>query len=164
MPGVLDESLAETPGSSSQPPRMSAEAESVAITSPADFSRIGVDPVRPSARPPDLACDGRDVVDERKQLDKIVAVPARQSDRQRHTGSVHHQVMLICRFRRNRPAKTQLAPSQRARMLLESTPSHNQAIRRVFERLRSSRCSLSYIPARCHSRSHRQAVTPEQPI
>jgi hypothetical protein len=41
---------------------------------------------------------------------------------------------------------------------------HNQAIRRMFKRLRSSRCSLSYIPARCHSRSHRQAVTPEQPI
>ena len=55
---------------------------------------VGDDPVRPLARSPDLACDGRDAVDEREQLSNVVAVPARQSDRQRHPSGVRQQVML----------------------------------------------------------------------
>src|SRR5919107_3195911 len=50
-------------------------------------------------------------------------------------------------------------------MWLESTTPRDQSIRlAAFRWRRSSRCNLSHTPARCHSLSRRQAVTPEQPI
>ena len=43
---------------------------------------VGDDPIGPLTRPPDLAWNGRDAVEEREQLGNVVAVPARQRDRQ----------------------------------------------------------------------------------
>jgi hypothetical protein len=48
---------------------------------------------------------------------------------------------------------------------LSPRPPRDQSIRpEAFKRRRTSRCSRSHTPARCHSRNRRQAVTPEQPI
>jgi hypothetical protein len=46
------------------------------------------------SEPPDLAWNRRDAVDEREQLGNVVAVPARQRDRQGQACRVHQQVVL----------------------------------------------------------------------
>jgi hypothetical protein len=55
---------------------------------------IGGDALRPAARPPDLAADGRHSVDERDQLCDVVAVAAAERPGERDAGRVDQKVVL----------------------------------------------------------------------
>ncbi len=58
------------------------------------IAAIGEQAVGALAGPPHLPPDGRDAVDERQQLSDVVAVAARQADRERDPGRVAEQMVL----------------------------------------------------------------------
>ena len=71
----------------------------------------GDDSVGRLVEPADLAWVGRAAVEDRKRLGNVVAVPTRQSARQRHFGRVDQQVVLGAgagAVNRRRPAQASL--------------------------------------------------------
>ena len=74
--------------------RFDAAAPWLAPVSVVVIAPVGGDPVGSLAWAADLASNGHDAFDEREQLSDVVAVPARQRDRQRQPGGVHQQVVL----------------------------------------------------------------------
>src|SRR5215207_6690796 len=54
--------------------------------------------LRPPARPPALAPDGRDTLDQRQQLRDVVAVRPRQTQRERDASALDQQVVLAAEF------------------------------------------------------------------
>jgi len=61
-----------------------------------------------------------EAVDERQELGDVVAVATGQADRQRDTGGIAQQVVLLSRLCRGQRAKARFAPPLRARMWLPS--------------------------------------------
>ena len=68
---------------------MCGRCRSVLVVAP-----IGDDSVGSLVEPADLAVVGRAAVEDQKRLGNVVAVPTRQSARQRHPGRVHQWVVL----------------------------------------------------------------------
>jgi hypothetical protein len=58
------------------------------------ITAVGDHSLRALSRSATLARDRPDAIDQRQQLRDVVAVPAGQRDRKRHTGSVDMEVML----------------------------------------------------------------------
>jgi hypothetical protein len=58
------------------------------------IAAVGEQSIGAPARPPDLTPHWADPVDQRKELGEVVAIPAGQRDRQRHSGGVGDQMVL----------------------------------------------------------------------
>jgi hypothetical protein len=116
------------------------------------------------AGPAALARDGPgvQVLQQRQQLRDVVAVPARQRDRERDAGGVDEQVVLGARAGTIDRGWPRQEPPKRARTCEPSTAARDQSIAPAALSLTSRRwCSASHTPACCQSRSRRQHVTPD---
>jgi len=127
---------------------------------------IGVQLVRPLPGSAGLAADGRDGVEQFLEGHAVVDVGPGQQEGERDAAPVGDEVSL-----RARPAPVRRVRAGGPTPLLAGTAALSsearlQSIRPAARRRRSSsRWSRSQTPARCHSRSRRQQVTPDpQPI
>src|SRR5207244_11721435 len=66
----------------------------LAATAGVVVGAVAGDPVRPAARPADLAAHRRDAVDERDQLGAVVAVAAGERPRERDPAALDQEVVL----------------------------------------------------------------------
>jgi hypothetical protein len=127
---------------------------------------VGMQLVRPAARPARLAWDGWHGVEQVLEGPAVVRVGAAQQESERDAAPVGQKVALgaclaaVCRVRPGSGAPLLAA------MDALSMQARLQSIRSAWRKQRSSsRCSRSHTPASCQSRSRRQQVTPDpQPI
>jgi hypothetical protein len=164
-PSVLAQPLAALDATARDPvfdPAPEAGAAAAAMI----IGLVGVQLVRPAARPARLARDGCYRVEQLLEGPAVVSVGAAQQESERDAAPVHDEVALgacLSAIRRVRPGSgTPLL----AAMDALSTQARLQSMRSTWRRRRSnSRCSRSHTPASCQSRSRRQQVTPDpQPI
>jgi hypothetical protein len=99
---------------------------------------------------------GRDRVDQREQLGRVVGVGRRETDRQREAVAVDDQVVLRAELAAvDRVAPGLLAPLL-ARTLTLSTLARLQSMPASSpSQFKSRSCSRCQTPASCQSRSHR---------
>ena len=99
---------------------------------------------------------------ERKQLLDVVAVRAGQAPGKRYPAGIDEEMVLRPWTAPIDRARARLGAPFFARIWLESTTARDHSISPAARSLdRSSTCSRSQTPARCHSSSRRQQVTPE---
>ena len=115
-----------------------------------------------SPRPAGAAADCRYRVEQRDQLGDVVAVAARDRERERDPGRVDEEMLLGAGTASVDRARARFGAPFFACTWLESTIARDHSISSAA-RSRSSRsaCNLSNTPARCHSSSRRQQVTPD---
>lgn len=121
---------------------------------------------RTPKRPADLACNSRNLLDQRQQLGDIMAVSAGQSHRQRDPIGVGHHMVLRALLAAIRGVWAGFGPPKTARTEAESTTAREKSIWSACRNwLSNTRWILSHTPAFCQSRRRRQQVMPEpQPI
>jgi hypothetical protein len=128
------------------------------------IAAVGDDEIGLLAGPAALAGDrsGVQVVQQRHQLRDVVAVTARQRDRERDAGGVDEKVVLGTRAGTINRGWPRQEPPKRARTCEPSTAARDQSIAPTALSFVSSLwCSASQTPACCQSRSRRQHVTPD---
>jgi hypothetical protein len=117
-------------------------------------------------RPANLACDGRDTVNQRQKLCDVVPVGTGQYHRKRNTVGICYQMMFRASFTPIRGIWACFRPPKTARTDAESTTARQKSIWSTRRNLlNSTRWILSHTPAFCHSCNRRQQVIPQpQPI
>ena len=112
------------------------------------------------------ALDGRDCVDQRDGLLRVVDVRAGVLDRQRNSLAIADEVPLRAVFAAICGIGPSLRPPKTARTEQLSTTTLDQSISSASpSSSRNMRHTLSQTPAKCQSRSRRQQVMPQpQPI
>jgi hypothetical protein len=119
---------------------------------------------RTPARPASWPLGGEDGVDERQRLAFVVHVGSRQQGSQRQSPAVYDQMVLAARLPSVRGVRARLGPPFVARTLLESNEARLQSMSPFCPNSPSStRWSFSKTPARLHSCSLLQHVTPLHP-
>ena len=105
--------------------------------------------------------DGRDRVDQREQLRRVVGVSGREPNRQRDAVAIHDEVVLRSELAPvNWVTAGEFAPLL-ARTLSESTLARDQSTAASSpSQFSSFVCNRSQTPAACQSRSRRQQVQP----
>jgi hypothetical protein len=81
-------------GAAPRDPVLEAAAAQLAPILVVVIAAIGDHPLRPPSGPPRLAGDRSDPINQRQQLGDVVAVPAGQRHRERHTAGVDMQPVL----------------------------------------------------------------------
>ena len=125
-------------------------------------SAIGEQRVWSPTRAAAAATHSRHRVEQWDQLGDVVAVAARDREGERDPGCVDEEMLLGAGTASVDRARARFGAPFFACTWLESTIARDHSISPAA-RSRSSRsaCSLSQTPARCHSSSRRQHVTPE---
>ena len=126
------------------------------------IAAIGEQDIWSSTRSSATATNRRHRVKQRDQLGDVVAVAARDREGERDPACVDEQVLLGAWTASVDRARARFGTPFFACTWLESTIARDHSISPAV-RNRSSRsaCSRSQTPARCHSSSRRQHVTPE---
>jgi hypothetical protein len=105
--------------------------------------------------------DGRDSVDQRQQLGRVVGIGSREADRQRDAVAIHYQVILGAGFAPVDRLRPRVPAPLFARTLRASTLARDQSTAASSPSQLSNRSwSRSQIPAYCQSRNRRQQVVP----
>jgi hypothetical protein len=117
-------------------------------------------------RSANLACDRRNIINQRQQLSNIVTVGAGQSHCQRNAIRIGHHMVFRAFFAAIRRVWACFCPPKTARTEDESTITREKSIWSAFRSLFSNTSwILSQTPAFCQSLRRRQQVIPEpQPI
>lgn len=107
-----------------------------------------------------------DGVDQWKQLRDVVAIRARQDDRERRAVGVGGDVMFGTGSRTIGGVRSSFSPAPTARTEVESMTTREKSIRSAARNFASKiSCSRSQTPACCQSRRRRQQLMPDpQPI
>lgn len=107
-----------------------------------------------------------DGVDQWKELRDVVAVRARQDDRERRAVGVGGDVMFGTGSRTIGGVRSSFSPAPTARTEVESMTTREKSIRSAARNFASRiSCSRSQTPACCQSRRRRQQLMPDpQPI
>ena len=118
--------------------------------------------VRPTAGMADEAGDRGNRVEQRQQLGDLMVVAAGQRRGQRQAVAVYQEVMLGTRRAPIDRALARFGAPFFACIWLESTIARDHSISPAARnRASSTACTCSHTPARCHSSSRRQHVTPD---
>ena len=126
------------------------------------IATIGSQLVRPASWPADLAAHRRHPVDQRDQLGDVVAVAAGQRPGERDAGRIDEEVVFRPVSGAVNRARARLgAPFFACTWLASATARDHSISPAARSRASSTACSFSHTPARCHSSSLRQQVTPE---
>jgi hypothetical protein len=117
-------------------------------------------------RSANLACDRRNIINQRQQLSNIVTVGTGQSNCQRNTIRIGYQMVFRAFFAAIRRVWACFCPPKTARTEDESTITREKSIWSALRSLLSNTLwILSQTPAFCQSLRRRQQVIPEpQPI
>ena len=102
------------------------------------IATVGQESLGTLSRPPDLAADRFEAVDERQKLGDVVAIAAGQRDGQRDADGVGQQVVLGAGAGTIDRRGASRAPPSRARIWLPSTTAADQSIRPAAFSRRSS--------------------------
>jgi hypothetical protein len=123
---------------------------------------VGAQGIRSTARSATAATHCRDRVEQRDQLGDVVAVAARDREGERSSVRVDEEVLLGAGTASINRARARFGAPFFAWTCDESTTARDHSISPAARsRSNSSACNLSQTPARCHSSSRRQHVTPE---
>lgn len=129
-------------------------------------SPIRIDSGRLAQRSTTHAANRWNGVHQRKQLRDVVAVRARQDDRERRAVGVGSDVMFGTGSRTIGGVRSSFSPAPTARTEVESMTTREKSIRSAARNFASSiSWSRSQTPACCQSRKRRQQLMPDpQPI
>lgn len=125
-------------------------------------STVALQHFRFALRTPDLTGDGRNTINEGKQLSHVMVIGARKNHIQRNALRVRDDVVLAARTTAIGWVRSSFFPAPTARIEELSTTTReksNWSAPRSFAS--STLCSRSHTPRRCHSFNRRQHVIPE---
>lgn len=127
---------------------------------------VAVEVLRLSSWAPARTVKGRDVVQERHGLHRVVSLGSCYPQSQRCAPTVNDEVSFRTLLRSVRGVLSRVGPPKTARMLWLSIAAFDQSMRPSRpSRSRSSCSTFFHTPRRCQYRSRRQHVTPDpQPI
>jgi hypothetical protein len=125
-------------------------------------SAIGVDPTGFAKRSARHAANWWNRFDQRQQLRDVVAICARQDDRDRRAVGVGGDVVFGAGSRTIRGVRACFSPAPTARTEEESMTTREKSMRSAARSFASRiSCSRSHTPACCQSRKRRQQLMPE---
>jgi len=142
--------------------RFDLAAVTGAAAAPVIVSLVGVQLVRSASRPPSLARNRRDGVDQILKRYTVVDIGSRQYEGERNATTIGDQVPLGARSASIGGVRACRRSPLFAAMDELSTQARLQSIASASRNRRSnSRWRRSHTPAACQSRNRRQQVTPE---